>query len=502
MLQVEGIRKVFGGNVALADVDFAVRSGEIHGLLGENGAGKSTLIKILAGALDADGGAVRVGNTALESITPKTSQQAGISFIHQDLGLITDLSIAENIAFGIGFATHGPHLPLIRWEATRRRAREVLDTMGIDIEVDTLVRELGIGAQAAVAIARALASDARVLILDEPTATLSAGEVAYLFAVLRRLREAGLAIVFVSHRMDEVFALCDRVTVLRDGRTAGTRTLADTSYAEVVQLITGHGPGQARARADDAAAGATDAALELDGVEGIAVGPVDLTVRTGEIFGLTGLAGAGQEELAEIVGGLVAPVAGTLRLFGAAYRPASPRAALDRSVAFVPSDRAGDGLCLQRTLLENLYDNPRGAGLLARGEERAEAQALLERFDVRPPWPDAVLSTLSGGNAQKVLLAKFFAREPRMLVLNEPTAGVDIGAREQIYAAIRRAAAEQDVTVLVVTSDLEEVAMLCDRAAVLYRGVVMELLEGADVRRDVISEVASQGALAGAGAGR
>jgi len=479
---MRGIRKLFGGTAALAGVDFEVDAGEIHGLLGENGAGKSTLIKVLAGAYSPDAGTVEVMGKLVEPLTASASRAAGVSFIHQDLGLVPDLSAAENIAFAVGFEqTSGP-VKLISWKRVRRRAREVLARMGVAIDVDATVSSYGIGTQAAIAIARALATDARVLILDEPTATLGAGEVDYLFRILRRLRADGLGIVFVSHRMDEVTQLCDRVTVLRDGACVGTRRMAEVTAAEIGEMIVGRPPEVAGAEEEPRRHPREgQAALTLRQLEGVAVGPVNLEVPTGSVFGLVGLAGAGQDELAELIFGLQPPVGGEMLLFGQRHRPGDPRAAVKTGVGFVPADRA-DGLLPDGTLAQNLFESPSGFAFERPSHERGRAKPSLLEFDVRPPKPELELNALSGGNAQKLLLGKWFLREPRLLILNEPTAGVDIGARDQIHRMMRRMAGEKDMTIVVVSSDFEEVIAVCDAAAVLFRGKV-----GAQLERDDLS---------------
>jgi ribose transport system ATP-binding protein len=297
--------------------------------------------------------------------------------------------------------------------------------------------------------------------------------------------------VFVSHRMDEVESLCDRVTVLRDGSKVATRAVADTSTDEIIRLIVGHDPRSARdvAPAPRTGPAAAGDALTIKGLEGIAVGPLDLRVAKGSIFGLTGLAGAGQHEIAEILFGRSPLVGGQIELMGKPYKPSSPRAAIARGLGFIPASRA-EGVYPEGTLAQNVFDNPGRSGLLVDRGERRRVEAALEAFDVRPRDPDALLSQLSGGNAQKVLLSRWFLRDLDVLILNEPTAGVDIGAREQIHAAMRRAAAERDVTLLIVSSDLEEIASVCDRIAVLYRGTVSAELTGSEVTVPNLSRAA------------
>lgn len=498
-LRVEGLRKLFGGNIALDDVTLQFAYGEIHGLLGENGAGKSTLINILAGAHTADAGSVKLDGRELSPLTAEVAKRAGIGFIHQDFGLVDSLSIAENVALAVGYVRRFGSWGPISWSRTRDQAAQVLAIMDIDIDVDTKVEAVGIGVKAAVAIARAIANDVRLLVLDEATATLAAGEVASLFRILRSLAQRGVGVVFVSHRMDEVFSICDRVTVLRDGRVAGVRTVSSTSEDEVVELIVGrqvdlnapqHWPSEASAKQSPV--------LEVRGLEGVAFGPVDFTVKAGEVFGLAGLAGAGQHEIAELVFGLGRPAGGRMRWLGRPYLPRHPRDAVVAGLAFVPADRATDGLSLADTVHENLATATRPGGFITslafihRRRERALVDRAIKQYDIRPPEPDRTVTDLSGGNAQKVMLARCLGTEPRLVILNEPTAGVDVGAREQIYQLVRERARTNGMAVLVVSSDLEEIAALCDRVMVLHHGRESAVLAGEAVTLPRITDAALQ----------
>lgn len=503
VLSVTGASKVFAGTVALRHASLEVVPGEVHGLLGENGAGKSTFIKVLAGIHEADAGEICVDGVELaRKHRPEDARAAGLAFIHQDLGLVADMSVAENIALAVGYRDGpGP----IRWGAVRERARAVLDRMGTSLPPDVLVSELPIGVRAVVAIARSLAGNAKVLVLDEPTASLAAGEVETLFEILRKLCRDGVACVFVSHRMDEVYEICDRATVLRDGETVGTVPLPATPMPEVVRLIVGHElePPSRLADAAAAAAAGDEARIVADELRGIAVGPLTFAARAGEIVGFTGLSDAGSAEVGKLLAGTSPVVAGRLGLDGREHAPKGPVDALRAGIAYVPANRAEEGLALDMTLRENLFLNPAviggvGAeGQVSRGRlihprrERASAQAILDRFDVRPPEPERIASTLSGGNAQKLMLARWLAIEPPVLVLNEPTTGVDIGAREEIYAMLRDAAG-RGATCIVISSDFEEIAQLCHRAYVLWRGVLSRELAGADLTPAAVTDSALQ----------
>ena len=353
-LRIEGLRKVFGGTVApIADGEISVRTGEIHGLLGENGAGKSTLIKVLAGAQRADGGTIGLfGEPIPAHYDPDVARGLGLAFIHQDLGLVPDLSVAENIALVVGYARRGF---AIDWRAVDERARQVLAALEVDIDPGAIVASLPLAGRATVAIARALAADAKLLVLDEPTASLAAGEVAALFDVLRALRSRGLAIVFVSHRMDEVLSICDRVTVLRDGRTVGAAEISDVDERSLLRMIVGRD-----LVADDSqqVTPAADRRLSCVDIRGSVVGPLSLAVHTGEIVGVSGLSDSGHLEVGELLFGLSQLRSGTIALDGAPYRPTGPRDAIARGLAYVPPDRVAGGLAAHLSVQENLFAKP------------------------------------------------------------------------------------------------------------------------------------------------
>ncbi len=497
LLDARDIRKAFGGAVALRGASLGVAPGEIHALLGENGAGKSTLIKGIAGTPPPDSGTIVVDGRRLSAgHGPAEAAAAGLAFIHQESTLIEDLTVEENIAIVEGYPRR---FGLIDWPAVRRRAEGALDAVGVAIDPGARVAELPIAARTTVAIARALALSAKLLVLDEPTASLGAKDVAALFAALRRISARGESIVFVSHRLDEVYDLCDRITVLRDGANVGTAAPRDLSRRELVRMICGHDVSFVPKSTD---ARATAPALVARAFEGESVAPIDFAIGTGEIVGFTGLSDAGHYEIGAVLFGLAPRLAGTVTLDGTSLALRSPAAAMAQGVAYVPPDRNGEGLGREMTLAENLFLNPdrrspamAGGFWLRAAREESAAEALLRRFAVRPPVPQALIGTLSGGNAQKVLLARWLSTPARLLIINDVSVGVDIGAREEIYAAIRQAA-ETGAAVMIVTSDFEEIANLCSRAYVLARGVLRAELTGADL---TIAGIAA--ALAGASVG-
>jgi ribose transport system ATP-binding protein len=475
VITVRGAGKRFGATQALHDVDLDIRPREVLALLGQNGAGKSTLIKVLAGVYDLDTGSALVGGHPVG--TPAADGM--IAFVHQDLALVPGLSVAENIALGAGYPRRGR---LIAWGAARTRAERALAIIGSDLDPRTRVADLSRTDKSLVAIARALVVDAKVLVLDEPTASLPVDETHRLFTVLRRLRDDGMALVYVSHRLDEVFEIADRVTIMRDGRVVGETAVAATTPQQVVTAIVGRQPvppAPPSPPADETKV------LVLDGVVGERVGPVSLEVRAGEVVGLVGLSGAGQVELGRTVLGASACFEGVLELHGRAYRPTSVAAAVGRGLGFVTSNRAEEGLAVSLTVTENLVPNPsvRGTGRLEfrrHGVERVLAQRLVEEYGVRPADPTLPVAGLSGGNQQKVILARWLSTDASVLILEEPTAGVDVGAKHEIYTLLDRALA-RGVAALLISTDFEEVAQVCHRALVFKDGRIVREIPRADL---------------------
>ena len=485
-LDARDIRKAYGGAVALRGASLSVAPGEIHALLGENGAGKSTLIKCIAGTPPPDSGEIVVDGARLPAgHGPVEAAAAGLAFIHQESTLIEDLTVEENIALVEGYPRR---FGLIDWPAVRRRAQGALDALGVSIDPGAKIAELPIAARTTVAIARALALSAKLLVLDEPTASLGAKDVAALFAALRRIAARGDSIVFVSHRLDEVYELCDRVTVLRDGANVGTARPAELSRGELVGMICGRNISFVAKSAPMAVARPV---LAARGFEGEVVAPLDFDIGAGEIVGFTGLSDAGHYEIGQMLFGLAPIIAGAATLDDEVFAPRGPAEAIAAGVGYVPPDRNVEGLAREMTLKENLFLNPGRRVFLDAARETVEAADLLRRFTVRPPLPDALVGTLSGGNAQKVLLARWLSSGAKLLVINDVSVGVDIGAREDIYAAIRQAAAA-GAAVLIATSDFEEIENLCSRAFVLARGVLLGELKDADLS---VSSIAA--ALAG-----
>lgn len=482
LMRASGLRKVFGGAVALANASLVLRPGEIHALLGENGAGKSTFIKCLAGTPPPDAGQIVLAGKELpRGHSARHASEAGLAFIHQESSLIESLSVEENIALTNGYPRR---LGAIDWRRVRRSAERALDHMGVDLDPGRLIAELPLATRTVVAIARALARSARIVILDEPTASIGANDVQSLFRVLRRISAAGSAVVFVSHRLDEVYALCDRITVLRDGCSVGTVVPNEISKDELVALICGHQVVIEKKSAEPPAGMPVLAAVDL---KGTIVGPVSFAIGAGEIVGFTGLSDAGHYEVGETLFGLKEMLSGAMRLFGKPFAPKSPAQAITAGISYVPPDRAGSGLAADMTLAENLFFNPRDnspilnrSGLLSAARERSATGEILRRFAVRPPAPEERIVRLSGGNAQKVLVARWLHQPSPVLIVNDVSVGVDVSSREEIYRAIRMEAA-RGAAVVVITSDFEEIEALCERAFVFVRGAFRAELRGAEV---------------------
>ena len=450
-----------------------VNAGEIVALLGENGAGKSTLIKILANVYTLDEGSVTYrGRDATHML-----RRLPIAFIHQDLGLIDWMTVAENICLTLGYPRR---LGLVDWRAARKRAAAALEILGADIDPDVRIQSLTRTEKSLVAIARALAAEAEILVLDEPTSSLPADEVVRLFTALRRLRARGVGMIYVSHRLDEVFDIADRMVVLRDGRVAGERRVSETTSEEAILLIVGREPSQVFRRP---ARREGVARLHLDGLQVDSVGPVDCSLHAGEVVGLVGLRGAGQELIGRALFGLVPITGGKAVLDGDALVTASPGEAMAAGVNLVCADRTGESVMPNLSVRENLFLNPLAAGrglfsYLAPGRENDASRELGRKVGLRPNDPNLAIELLSGGNQQKVVVGRWLHLASKIYVFEDPTAGVDVGAKAEIYRLFD-VALQAGAAIIIISTDFEEVAKVCHRALVFDRGrVVAEL--GAD----------------------
>ncbi len=489
LLEVRGLCKRFGGTEALRGVDFSVLSGEIHALLGANGAGKSTLIKILAGVYPADAGEIRIGGVPRDQL----SVRRRVAFVHQDLGLIETMSVGENMAMGYGYPRRWK---FIDWKAVDRVAAEALDFLDSPLPLDRPVSELTRAEKSIVAIARALIEKVDLLVLDEPTASLPEADVGRLFGVLSRLRERNTGVIYVTHRLDEVFRIADAVTVLRDGRTVAVYRPVTLSPEQLVTDIVGRAPVallMSRKKRDGVPA------LEVEGLRAGSVGPIDFHVGVGEIVGLAGLRGQGHEVVGRAIAGVLQRDAGIVRINGAEAKIDAPAAAVAAGLGFTTGKRAEEALAGTLSVKENLFLNPLNFGqksfrLRSRKKERQAAAGILAKFDVRPADPDRDISTLSGGNQQKVVLARWAGRRCKLLILEEPTIGVDFGAKSEIYRMMAEDAAA-GTSSIIISSDLDELAQICDRVLAFSRGRIV-----AEIARPELSVAALTHAVCGAAA--
>jgi monosaccharide-transporting ATPase len=494
ILTMTGITKIFPGVTALDGVDFQLFPGEVHALLGENGAGKSTLIKVLTGVHPADAGTVRFAGSELRLTSPHQAQQAGISTVYQEINLCPNLSVAENVFIGREPRRAGR----IQWQQVRRRTAELLHRLDLDLDQSSMLSSHSIAIQQMVAIARAIDVEARVLVLDEPTSSLDAGEVDQLFRVVRSLRDDGVAILFVSHFLDQVFALTDRITVLRNGRLVGEYRTSEVSRVELVTSMIGkeladleeldEAPKRVREVLETRPAVLTAEGLGRRG----SIEPVSLTIREGEVLGLAGLLGSGRTETARLLFGADHADRGTLRV---GERPGvlkSPIAAIKRGIAFCSENRKTEGLVPELTIRENIILALQASRGWTRPLPRRRQDELVSRWvdvlRIRPSNPELVVGTLSGGNQQKVLLARWLITEPRLLILDEPTRGIDIGAKAEIQRLVVRLS-EDGMALLYISAELEEVLRLSHTVGVLRDRRMIAQLPNVDLSQEAVMEL-------------
>lgn len=480
LVALAGVTKTYAGITALSEVGFTITAGEAICLAGENGSGKSTLIKILAGVERPDRGTIAFSGKVQGSLTPRAATEAGIKVIFQDFSLFPNLTVAENIAFS---AELGAGARLVRRARMREIARGVLDRIGVDIPLDQAVETLSVAHKQLVAIARALATEARLIIMDEPTTALTEREVRGLLTIIRRLKADGVAVLFVSHKLAEVLEVCEQVVVLRNGRKVAEGPASDFDSASLTRHMTGRD-----VVADPPAPLSADAPVLME-VKGLskegAFADVNLTLRAGEVLGVSGLLGSGRTALAKALFGLVAPERGTITLDGRDVPKGDPIRAAAAGIGYVPEDRLTEGLFLTQSIVQNiaigrLEAHSRGAGFLDLPALLGEARDWLGRLKVKAPDPDVPVRSLSGGNQQRVVLARWMARSPRVLILNGPSVGVDVGSKAEIHAIIAELAA-QGLGVIVISDDLPEVLATCHRILVMKAGRIVEGIPGGSI---------------------
>ena len=484
VLQLDGITKTFPGVKALSEVSLSLYPGQVTALVGENGAGKSTIVKTLTGILQPNAGTITLDGQAVVFPTAQHATDAGITAIHQETVLFDELSVAENIFIG-----HQPRtrFGLIDWAAMRARAREILDRIDADLDPDMPLHELGIASKHLVAIARALSVDARVVIMDEPTAALSHKEIEELYELVERLKSEGRAILFISHKFDEIFRIADRYTVFRDGQHVGEGLIAEIDEGELVRLMVGRSVDQIFPPRDHRVG---DEVLAVSGYSHpTEFQDISFTLRKGEILGFYGLVGAGRSEVMQALFGVTKPSGGEIRIDGTAHQVRSPSDAIDAGIVYVPEERGRQGAVIglpifQNVTLPSLAQTSR-RGFLKLSEEFALTREYTERLDLRAASLDQDVGNLSGGNQQKVVIAKWLATKPRVIILDEPTKGIDIGSKAAVHAFMAELAA-QGLAVIMVSSEIPEVLGMSDRVIVMREGLIAAELTGDELTPETL----------------
>ena len=488
-LRLENITKTFPGVRALDDVSFSVMPGEVHALMGENGAGKSTLMKVLGGIYQPDGGSIIVGEQPAVMTSPLEAKAKGIVFIHQELSLAEELSVAENVYLG--------ELPKksfgrVDWNALYARTDEILSKLKVGFTAKTRVGDLSIANQQMVEIARALTVEAKAVIFDEPTASLTDAEKVVLFEVIADLKAQGVGIIYISHRMEEIFRITDRISVLRDGQYRGTVTTAETNEDGVTQLMIGRSLDLSR---NESTHELGNVAIEVRGLScGKLYQDVSFEVRRGEVVGFYGLVGAGRTEIAETLFGLREPTGGTILLDGEETRIRSPAEAIGLGISLVPEDRKGQGLVLGMNCRNNMtlpqVDDLTAGPFMAEGSEVAIFDQYRDRLDIRTPGWKQTVGNLSGGNQQKIVIGKWLSMHPSVLIVDEPTRGIDVGSKSEIHNLIRELAA-QGYAVIVISSEMPEVLHVSDRIIAMYHGRIMRSFTSEEVTEDNLIQAIS-----------
>ena len=489
-LSVVAVEKAYGPIRVLSDVSFGIRRGSVHALIGENGAGKSTLVKIITGVIEADAGEVRLNGRAVRFAAPTEARAAGVAAVYQDPKLFPHLDIAENIFMGA--FPKGPLGAIDRGEMLRR-AGATLRQLGVELDLRGLVAGLSMAELQFVEIARALSSELQVLILDEPTSALTPAESGRLFEIVARLKSQGKSIIFISHRLEEVEAISDEVTVLRDGRHVATRRTKELDRPALVRMMVGRAIEAMSARREAAQVGREALRVEGLGLQG-AFADVSFTLRAGEIVGMAGLVGAGRSEIAQALVGMTPPTAGRVTLSGKPISPTSPGQMLRAGLAYLPEDRDGQGLITAETVVDNVTLPVIGKlahlGLMDRARGRRLAEDAVRTYQIKTSGLDQIVSALSGGNRQKVAFAKWLATTPSVLILDEPTHGVDVGSKAQIHNIIAELA-DKGLAVIVISSDLPEVLAISDRILVVADGRLVAEFSRSEATQEAIMAAAT-----------
>ena len=493
ILEMKGISKSFSSVKVLHEVDFHIKKGEVHALMGENGAGKSTLIKILTGIYSRDEGTILFDGKELHVSNALESQRAGISTIYQEISLVGQLSVAENIYIGREIKKHG----LIDWRAINQKSRELLADLGVDIDVTKTLSSYGTAIQQMVAIARSILIDAKLVIMDEATSSLDDDEVKVLFDIIRKLKDQGISVLFISHRLPEIFEITDSLTVLKDGYLVGEYRTADLTRKELVSKMIGHDAESiVEAKSICREVGGKEYLKVEDIQSGIKLRGLNLTIRRGEIVGLAGLLGAGRTELARIIFGIDRKDKGEIWIDGKPVEFKLPAHAIERGLAFCSEDRKVEGIIPNLTIAENIsianMKNVSRFGVISRDKQKSVAEEYIEKIRIKTTGVNQKIKNLSGGNQQKVILSRWLSMKPDFIILDEPTRGIDVGAKKEIEDLIREIS-EQGISVLLISSEFEELIRNCDRVEVLRDGKNAGCLEKGQITENNIMSLIANG---------
>lgn len=490
ILSLKGISKSFPGVRALNGVQFDVLPGEVHALLGENGAGKSTLIKVVSGVYKPDSGEIRLDGQPVTFNNPREAQARGVATIYQELSLYPELTVAENIFMGHAPRTTLGPVSIVNWKTMSERAREILASLNIhDLDVRRRVGALSVGNRQRVEIAKALSINARILIMDEPTAALTEADVSRLFDIVRLLRQRGVAIVYISHRLIEVFELADRVTVLRDGQYIDTQQVSQTSERELISKMVGRTIDNLFPKIESTVGKPVVQVTNL--VRHPFTRGVSFEVRAGEVVGLAGLVGSGRSELAQVIFGMMPAQSGEIAIGGRKVRIDNPGQAIALGIAYVPEDRGTQGLVKQMVIRENVslavLRSVARSGFIRPRAERTLAEKAIDQLRIRAYSTEQVVGKLSGGNQQKVVVSKWMASKPKLLIMDEPTRGVDVGAKAEIHRLMSELAAEQGLAILMISSELPEILGMSDRILVMREGRIVAEFSRAEANQEKIA---------------
>ncbi len=491
---MKGIDKAFGSNQVLKGAGFELKDGEVHALMGENGAGKSTLMKILTGVYTRDAGTVCVDDKEVLYKSPQEAEKAGIVFIYQELNVLFDLTVEENLFMGKEITKK---FGICDKKAMRQKAQEVMDKMGVNIPINAIMSDLSVGQQQMVEICKALMVDAKVLIMDEPTAALTQSETEGLFKLIKSLRKKGVSIVYISHRMEEIFELCDRITILRDGTYVGTEYIKDITMDDIVRMMIGREIGERYPKREGVTIG-----KEMLRVEGLTKTKkfenVNFSVKAGEVLGVSGLMGAGRTEIMQAVFGNLPFESGQVYIEGKPVKLKSAKDAIEAGIGFITEDRKTEGLLLEKSISDNIVlanlDKTSTKSVIKKNKVNELVKKGIDEFRIKCFGPDHECNNLSGGNQQKVVFAKWVYTDPKILILDEPTRGVDIGAKKEIYSVINDLAAK-GVAIILVSSELPEVLGMSDRIMVVHEGRITGFIDAADADQEKVMTLATGGTL-------